>query len=68
MIDQRLDDDGGVGMSKKPKAKGPQKPAKGKVGEKAQSARPPGLDENRSKFERAFAKIAPPKGFAIKKP
>jgi hypothetical protein len=54
-------------MTKKPKAKSPPK-QKGKTAEKAQSARAPGVDEKRSKFERAFAKIAPPKGFAIKRP
>lgn len=53
-------------MTKKPKARSPRKPAKAKGAEK--TARTPGVDENRSKFERAFAKIAPPKGFAIKKP
>jgi hypothetical protein len=53
-------------MTKKPKAKSPQKAAKAKSTEK--SARTPGADETRSKFERAFAKIVPPKGFAIKRP
>jgi hypothetical protein len=53
-------------MSKKSKAKSSQKPAKAKGADNA--ARPAGADENRSKFARAFAKIAPPKGFAIKKP
>jgi hypothetical protein len=53
-------------MTKKSKAKSPQKPPKAKGTEKA--GRTPGVDESRSKFERAFAKIAPPKGFSIKKP
>jgi hypothetical protein len=52
-------------MTKKPKARSAQKPAKAKGADKA--GRQSGADESRAKFERAFAKIAPPKGFAIKK-
>jgi hypothetical protein len=57
-------------MTKKPKAKGSRKhaPKKGKAQRSPQAAREPRAAESGSLFERAFAKITPPKGFSIKRP
>jgi hypothetical protein len=55
-------------MAKKSKAKGAKKRAKQTGKEKAQTAGKSGPAESGSKFQSAFAKIAPPKGFAIKRP
>jgi hypothetical protein len=54
-------------MAKQSKAKSAKKQATRKRREPAQSGKLR-TDQGGSKFERAFAKIVPPKGFSIKKP
>jgi hypothetical protein len=55
-------------MTKKPKAKVSRKQAPKKGKAQPQAAREPRAAESGSLFERAFAKITPPKGFSIKRP
>jgi hypothetical protein len=56
----------GERMAKKSKGKDAKKPSKRPAGE--QAAGKTGATQGSSKFQSAFAKIAPPKGFAIKRP
>jgi hypothetical protein len=57
-------------MARKRKARAPKKQSKKKGSARTErsNAAAPKLDESGAKFERAFAKIAPPKGFSIKRP